>query len=514
MKRLTAIIYALTLGALFALLFGCGGAQTPYDPIIVGTTGSGDFAMAIAPASQTISAVAVKRNTAMPGPQGRGLASAKKYTVTITAANDFTGTVNLGVQNPNGAGFTASLDKMSVTLTPGASQTATLTLGLSSQWDQQFGTFMFPVTGDDGRTKITQNATLVVTKSNSGADFSIIASPPKQTMQNGGAQVKTRSSTGLTAIFIVSVTPSSGFTGTVNLSVQNPNPQLFSATFDSNSLVINSASQQQTNLRITRLTTTSITGDQNFIVTGQSGSLSHTATATVTLQAASPAANYAIFSTGPVTVSGSTADSSTAANDGNVYGNGTVSIIQASSVLGFVQSTANIVVSSNSSVTGASSQNITALPPPHYDTQSAQTTAAMNGVTNGDVNITGVTKLLKGVINGNVTIKNSTVNVTAPLYITGNLTIDGSTVDPTPIIVQGTVTINNSTVDNNTPLAVVCLASGGAMTVTNSTVGGVIFCPNGSLTITGSTTAAVAANGVTVNNSTVTRADGIVYPLQ
>lgn len=357
-------------------------------------------------------------------------------------------------------------------------------------------------------------------------DFALQVSPAKQNLsnQNPGQMTSRVHRLGVTtrneADFTVTLTQKNGFKGTINLTVTNPNSSLLGASFDQTQLAVNGNTPATTTFRVVLLNSTSTTGDQTFTVTATSGSISHTVKPIVTLTGStgtSPAANYAIFSTGPVSV---TAGSSTISvpqdGTGNVYGAGSVSIDGNSSVDGFCQSVQTVSVASGSSVMNGVQNHISPLVVPTLDTASVKSAASAKKVTNGAVNINATTTTITGLYTGNVTITDSTVTVVAPCYIEGSLNVSNSTTQTGTLYAEGPVVISFSTTGDSNPLGLVCLASGvNALDVRYSTCNGVTFCPNGAATIELASTldATLVANGATVSGCTVERDANLVWPL-
>ena len=201
-----------------------------------------DFSISATPSSQTVT-------------QG----SNTTYMATIGALNGFTGTVNLSVSGlPTGA--TANFNPTSIT-TSGSS-----TLTVSTASTTPAGTYTLTITGATSTLSRTATVTLVVA---GPPDFSTSASPSSQTVTPGNG-----------TIYTASISPLSGFTGSVNLSVSGL-PTGATAAFNPTSV---SGSGNST-LTISTATTTP-KGTFTLTITGTDGTLAHAAT--VTLVVATP----------------------------------------------------------------------------------------------------------------------------------------------------------------------------------------------------------------------------------
>lgn len=148
-------------------------------------TGSGpspDFTISASPSSQNVT-------------QG----NQTTYTVTITAQNGFTGTVNLTASGlPSGA--SASFNPSSIT----TSGTSTMTV--TTQASTPTGTDTLTITGTSGTLVHNTTVTMVVQAAAQG-DFTISASPSSQSVSPGNQTTYT-----------VTVTAQNGFNGQVNLT--------------------------------------------------------------------------------------------------------------------------------------------------------------------------------------------------------------------------------------------------------------------------------------------------------
>jgi hypothetical protein len=196
----------------------------------------------------------------VPGQSGSpvaGSGGSATYTVAVNPLNSFTGQVTLGASGEP-AGVTPSFSPPSAA--PGSP--ATMTLSVSSSVSA--GTYPITVTGVSGALSHTVNATLTVTAGGPSPDFSIGVSPSSQTISGSGV-----------TSYTVTVSPLNGFTGTVSLSVGGL-PGRVSASFSPSG--ISSGSGVSTlAIRASRARA----GTRILTIRGQSGTLSHTATATL-----------------------------------------------------------------------------------------------------------------------------------------------------------------------------------------------------------------------------------------
>jgi hypothetical protein len=207
-----------------------------------------DFSLSVSPFSQTVT-------------QGSGTS----YTVTSTALNGFTGNVSLSVTGlPSGANATFGTNPIT-----GGSGTSTMSVTTSTS--SPAGTYTLTITGTSGTLTHTATATLVVTAVPQ-PDFSLSVSPSSQTVIQGNGTSYTVTSTEL-----------NGFAGNVSLSVSGL-PSGANATFGTNPITGGSASST---MSVTTSTSTP-TGTYTLTISGTSGSLTHTSTATLVVNAIGP----------------------------------------------------------------------------------------------------------------------------------------------------------------------------------------------------------------------------------
>jgi polygalacturonase len=220
-------------------------AQLYYGKVTVTASGGGpDFSISASPGSQTVTA-------------GAGTS----YTATVNTVNGFTGTVNLSVSGlPSAA--TSSLNPTSV------AGSGNSTLSLSTGSTTPAGTYTLTITGTSGSLTHSTSVTLVVNATPT-PDFSISASPGSQTVTAGAG---TSYTTTLSAV--------NGFTGTVNLSVSGL-PSGAASSFNPTSV----AAPGNSTLSVSTSSTIPA-GTYTLTITGTSGSLTHSTSVTLVVNAA------------------------------------------------------------------------------------------------------------------------------------------------------------------------------------------------------------------------------------
>jgi len=227
-----------------------------------------DFNLAVSPSSQSVA-------------QGSGTS----YTVNIAALNGFSGSVSFSVTGlPAGATGTFSPNPA-----PGTSSTLTV----SSAASTPTGSYPLTITGTSGSLTHTATATLVVKIPT--PDFSLSVSPASQSVIQGSGTT-----------YAVTITQVAGFTGAVSLSVSglpagstsgfNPNPASTSST-----LSVTTAAG-------------ATPGSYSLTLTGTSGSLTHTAGATLAVTAPPPCASVSLSPASPTQPAGSTVSFSASAS--------------------------------------------------------------------------------------------------------------------------------------------------------------------------------------------------------
>jgi subtilase family serine protease len=193
--------------------------------------------------------------SASPNPITINAGSSGTSTITVNSLNGYAGTVSLSSTAPSG--LTATFNPTSITNSGTSILTVAVPTGTAT------GTYSVTVTGSDGTTSHSTTLTVQVTN----PDFSISASPTSLTIRSGSSGTSK-----------ITVTPLNGFTGTVSLSSTAPSG--LTASLSSKSITNSGTST----LKIT-VPSTIRSGTYTVTVTGtgNSGSLIHSATVTVTV---------------------------------------------------------------------------------------------------------------------------------------------------------------------------------------------------------------------------------------
>ncbi|HXB21608.1 MAG TPA: hypothetical protein VNV88_09515 [Candidatus Solibacter sp.] len=200
-----------------------------------------DFSVSATPASQTVT-------------QG----ASTSYTATVGAINGFTGTVNLSVSGlPTGA--TATLNPTSVT------NSGNSTLNVTTSTTTPAGTYTLTITGTSGAVSHSTTVTLIVQGPN--PDFTISVSPTSLSVARGSS-----------GSYSVTISAVNGFTGTVSLSVSGV-PARVTATF--NPASVTGAGSSTLTVAVGKRAST---GSSVLTITGASGTLSHSTSATLTIR--------------------------------------------------------------------------------------------------------------------------------------------------------------------------------------------------------------------------------------
>jgi hypothetical protein len=207
-----------------------------------------DFSLSVSPSSQTVT-------------QGSGTS----YTVTSTPLNGFTGDVSLSVSGlPSGANATFGTN-------PIIGGSGTSAMNVTTSTSTPTGTYTLTITSMSGTLSHTTSATLVVNPVPT-PDFSLSVSPSSQSVTQGNG-----------TSYTATVSPLNGFTGSVTLSVSGL-PSGASATFGTNPITGGSGTSA---MNVTTSTSTPA-GTYTLTIAGTSGSLTHTATATLVVHAIGP----------------------------------------------------------------------------------------------------------------------------------------------------------------------------------------------------------------------------------
>jgi hypothetical protein len=193
--------------------------------------------------------------TASPASQSVVAGTNTSYSVTITPANGFNAAVSLAVGGlPSGANGTFSPNNQPMTSS---------TLSVTTATGTTPGSYPLTITGTSGALTHATSVGLTVTAPPPPLDFSLSASPNSRSVGHHGG----------TVTYTVTITPSQGFTGMVNLSVTGL-PSRASASFSPNPAMTSSTLTVTTGNRTTIKSYT-------LVITGISGSLTHTTTVTL-----------------------------------------------------------------------------------------------------------------------------------------------------------------------------------------------------------------------------------------
>ncbi|MGA3344069.1 MAG: hypothetical protein ABSC76_04280 [Terracidiphilus sp.] len=205
-----------------------------------------DFSITATPATVTIVA----------GGQGQ------KISVNAVPANGFTGTVTITL---TGLPTEVTASPATLSLTPGTAQNVTLTAASTATAGSATVTF----TGTSGTLSHSATAALTISTAPPPPDFSLTAAPSKLTIVAGG--------TGQPVA--VNAVPANGFTGTVTITITGL-PTGVTASPSTLSLIPGTAQN-------TTLTATSgaAASTSTLMFTGVSGSLTHSASLNLTVQA-------------------------------------------------------------------------------------------------------------------------------------------------------------------------------------------------------------------------------------
>src|SRR5438552_6142608 len=218
------------VGTYTLTITGVSGSLTHTTTVSFVVTAPVDFTLGASPSSQTVT----------PG-------GSTSYSVTISPTGGFSGQVNLSVSGlPSGA---------SGSFAPNPA-TASSTLSVTTGTGTPVGTYTLTITGVSASLTHTTTVSLVVT---APVNFTLGASPSSQTVLPGGS-----------TSYSVTISPTGGFSGQVNLSVSGL-PSGASGSFAPNPATASST------LSVTTGTGTPV-GTYTLTITGISASLTHTTT--------------------------------------------------------------------------------------------------------------------------------------------------------------------------------------------------------------------------------------------
>jgi len=240
--------------------------------------------------------------TASVGNQTIAPGSSASYSMTVNPTNGFNNSVTLSVSGLP-AGATGSFSPNPST---GAS-----TLTVNTTASTPTGSFSLTITGVSGSLTHTTVVSLIVNV----PDFSLSATPPSQTVLLGGA-----------GSYGVTISPVSGFTGAVTLSVSGL-PAGTTGSFSPNPATAAST------LSITTSGGTPI-GSYPLTITGVSGSLSHTATVSLAVSTSFPPAGVAFDAVGPSSAGASVASGSSLSWNHTVTASGANLLLMAAIAVG------------------------------------------------------------------------------------------------------------------------------------------------------------------------------------
>jgi hypothetical protein len=184
--------------------------------------------------------------------------SSGSSTITVTPSGGFTGSVSLSASGLP-AGVTASFGTNPTTST----STVTFTVSATAA----AGTSTVTITGTSGTLSHTTTVTLTVVNPGATPDFTISVSPTSLAVRRG-----------TTGRYTVTITAVNGFAGTVNLSVSGQGSRV-TPTFSPTSVTGSGSSTLSV-----RVSSRATTGNRNLTISGTSGSLSHSTSATLTIQ--------------------------------------------------------------------------------------------------------------------------------------------------------------------------------------------------------------------------------------
>jgi subtilase family serine protease len=192
--------------------------------------------------------------SATPGSQTVALGNSATYTVTVSSLAGFQGTVALSASGlPNGA----SVNFSSNTITGSGSSTLTIS-------SVPAGTYTVTITGVDSADNLTHATAVTLVVASPG--FAVSASPSSRSVRHGNS-----------TSYTVSVTPSGGFTGVVNLSVSGL-PNATTATLSPAS-VTTSGSATLT----VRTSSSTVRSTYTLTITGAGPATTHSTTVSLTV---------------------------------------------------------------------------------------------------------------------------------------------------------------------------------------------------------------------------------------
>jgi len=209
-------------------LTGCSGFSSG------GQNSSSDFSLVVTPTAATVA-------------QGKSAS----FSATVASVGNFAGTVQLSVTGLP-AGVTATFTSNTVDGSGDPLVTITASKSVAA------GKYLFTVSGASGALTHNADVGLTVSSTSNTADFSLSTSPGSQSVTAGNA-----------VAFTATVTPTNGFTGSVNLAASGL-PAGVTASFSPASITTSGTST----LTLTSTKATAA-GTYPLTVSGTSGSLAH-----------------------------------------------------------------------------------------------------------------------------------------------------------------------------------------------------------------------------------------------
>jgi len=232
-------------------------------------------------------------------------------------------------------------------------------------------------------------------------------------------------------------------------------------------------------------------------------SASRSLSALVDLYTPPPIGNFGMFSQNALNLNGNvTIDSTPNVSQANVGSNTSVSVIGHVTVNGGATSAGSVSVVGAARVTGAIHANAPVVPFPQLNFVALKNQATANGVTNGNVTVSGPAPyVLTGLINGNLTLSGSGhVTIQSPVFVTGTISFGGSgPVDGGTLISASDITAaGQNTLTGNGTLALV--TQGNFSLAGGSSVTAAVYVPNGTFSVHGNAkvTGTVVANTITI----------------
>ena len=339
-------------------------------------------------------------------------------TITVMPANGFTGTVNLTctvTTIPTGATSPATCGvASSVSITGSTAQDATLTVTTTTTTTA--GAYAVTVTGISGA--MTQTTVVGVT-------VTAYVQPTFALSNGGNINIEASSTTGNTST--ITVTPASGFTGTVNLScavTTVPSGAISPATCGVTTPVSITGTAAQTATLTVTTTSTTTAGAYAVTVTGISGALTQTTNVGVTVTAYIPPPTFALTNSGSINIEAS-------ATTGNTS---TITVTPANGFTGAVSLTCAVTttppsptspatcgVTNSVTVTGATAQAATLTVTTTSTTTAGNYAVTVTGISGAITQMTTVNVAVTAAVTPSFALTNSgAITISSPGATTGN----------------------------------------------------------------------------------------------